>query len=281
MPWAVAAAAVVAGGSIYAASEAGKASQGAAETQAQAQQNALNYQMAREELPIQFRDQALSNLGGIAGYEGGTGSQQELIDRAKASPLYQQIIGNQQLGEDAITRNAAATGGLRSGDVQANLYDYNTRLENEALLESYNQQLGGIQQLAGMPLNTNAIANQMSNIGGTRAAGDIAAANAQQVGWQNAASAIGQGIQNYGMANYSDIRLKTDIKHEGTKNNHEWYSWEWNELANELGLNGRSEGVMAHLVYNYQPDSIVNIDGFIGVDMDSLGIDQTTELLRC
>jgi hypothetical protein len=43
------------------------------------------------------------------------------------------------------------TGGLRSGDVQANMYDYNARLQNKALLQSYNQQVQGLEGFASMP----------------------------------------------------------------------------------------------------------------------------------
>lgn len=276
MPWAaVAAAAVMAGGTIYASGQSAKASKEAAALQATAEGRALQYQMDRERLPVQFRDEALSRLGGLSGLEGGTGSQEDLIDQAKASPLYKQIMGNRQLGEDAILRNASATGGLRSGDVQANLYDYNARLENEALLTSYDEQKNQLQGLAGLGLNTNAIANQMGGIGRTRAAGDIAAAQAQQAGWQNASAVLGQGI-----ASLSDIRLKDNIKFEGTCNGHNVYSWNWNEAANERGLSGKSVGVMAHEVYEYLPDAVIDLDGYIGVFMEMLGIDENTELVK-
>ena len=56
------------------------------------------------------------------------GGQQELIDYARQSPLYAAIMGNLRHGEDSITRNAAATGGLRSGGVQENLASLNIDL---------------------------------------------------------------------------------------------------------------------------------------------------------
>ena len=260
MPWVVAAAAVVAGGTIYASGKAAEASKDAARLAAAGGDRALAYQQQVEELPLQFRNEALSRLGGVAGLEGGTGSQQQLIDQAMESPLYQQIIGNQKLGEESILRSASATGGLRSGDVQANLYDYNTRLGNEALLTAYDEQKSGLQGLAGLGLNTNQIAGSMRGINETLAAGDIAAAQARQTGWQNAAAAAGAGAQAYSVA-YSDVRLKSDIQYEGTCNGHKVYSWIWNELANELGLDGKSAGVMAHEVYEYFPDAIVNLEG--------------------
>ena len=135
------------------------------------QQKAVDYLIERGEIPNQFRDEALKRLGGLAGLEGGVGSQTDLIDKAKGSPLYAEIMGNKKAGEDAILRNASATGGLRSGDVNANMYDFNVNLQNKALLDSYNQQLMGLQGLAGLSGDTNAIASGMSNIGTTLQAG--------------------------------------------------------------------------------------------------------------
>jgi len=274
VPWAVAAAAIVAGGTIYASNKVGKASQGAANTAANAEQNKLNYLMEREALPQQFREGALTKLGGIYGLDGGEGSQQQLIDDAMASPLYKQIMGNQSLGEDAIMRNQAATGGFRSGNTQVNLSEYNTRLGNEALVESYNQQLGGLTSLANLPSNVNQIGQSMSNIGGIRAAGQVGAAQAQQVGIQNATNAIGQGLVAYGQGggSFSDIRAKKNIEYDGMVNGHKMYTWEWREEMSEFGLEGSGYGVMAHEVIEYAPEAVGMIDGILCVDYDMLDL---------
>ena len=135
------------------------------------QQKAVDYLIERGEIPNQFRDEALKRLGGLAGLEGGVGSQEDLITRAKGSPLYAEIMGGKKAGEESILRNASATGGLRSGDVNANMYDFNIQLQNKALLESYNKELMGLQGLAGLSGDTTAIAQGMSNIGTTLQSG--------------------------------------------------------------------------------------------------------------
>lgn len=161
----------------------------AADVQAQSQMEALEYLKQTEAIPQQFREGALTQLGGLYGLEGGAGDQQALIDRARTSPLYQSIMGGQQAGEQAIMRQAGATGGLRSGNVQGAMYDYNTQLQNQALLESYNQQLSGLTGMAQLPSMAPQIASGMAGIGQTQAQGITASAQAQQAsqqqGWGN------------------------------------------------------------------------------------------------
>ncbi len=155
-------------------------SSSAANKQASYEQQALDYLMQNEAIPQQFREGSLQALGGLYGLEGGTGSQQDIIDRAQASPLYSAIMGGRQAGEEAILRNASATGGLRSGNVQGALTDYGSQLDNRALLESYNQQISGLTGLAQLPSNANQIAATQAGIGNTLAMGDIASQQADQ-----------------------------------------------------------------------------------------------------
>ena len=259
------------------ADKAADASKDAAQTQASSEQAALDYQIEREALPRQFSERALKGLGGLYGLEGGTGNQQDLIDRAISSPLYQSIMGGQEAGEESILRNASMTGGFRSGNVQENLYDYNTQLQNRALLESYNQQLQGLTGLAGLPNNTNAIANQMSSIGQTLGQGQVAAGQAQQVGYnQMGSNMMGManlGIQAYDAGiNFSDRRLKKNLEKIGEVNGHNWYMWDWNIVANKMGLDGKSEGVLADELVITNPDCIGIKDGFMFVDYAKLKI---------
>lgn len=187
-----------------AATEAG-AYERAAAMEAEAQMEQLAYLKEREAIPQQFREEALTRLGGLAGLEGGVGSQQQLIEQAKISPLYQELLGGREAGEEAILRQAGATGGLRSGNVQAALAGYNMQLQNQALTQAYNQQLQGLQGLANLPSNVTQIGQTMAGIGQTqaagltaagqtRAAGQIAAGQAQQAGIQGVGSAIGSGL---------------------------------------------------------------------------------------
>lgn len=259
----------------------------ASEIEAGYKREALDYLKAREEIPQQFREGSLSRLGGLYGLEGGVGSQQQLIDQAMASPLYGAIMGGQEAGEEAILGSAAATGGLRSGDVQSALYDYNTQLQNQALLESYNQQLQGLQGLAGLPSGASEIAGLTSGIGQTlgggisgsgmaTSQGQIAAAQAMQTGQQQQAGnlmGLGQlGLSAYGMGMFSDRRLKKNIKHVGTVKGWNWYTWSWGIVAKKMGLSGKSQGVMADEVYVKRPDCVIMKDLFMFVLYGNLGI---------
>lgn len=170
------------GGTLGGSMDASQAAEEAAKTQAAAQTQALNYLKQVNQLPLELRDQALKKLESVYLSQEG---QADIIKQAQASPLYGAIMGGQKAGEEAILRNAAATGGLRSGNTQYNLADYNTQLQNNALLQAYGSTLGGIQSLAGLGTNENNIANMMAGIGATQAQGQAGAAQAQQQGISN------------------------------------------------------------------------------------------------
>lgn len=251
--------------------EAAEASIKGSEIQAKYQREALAYLKEREALPQQFREEALTGLGGLYGLEGGTGDQQALIDRAILSPLYQSIMGGQEAGEESILRSAAMTGGFRSGGVQANLYDYNVQLRNKALLESYNQQLQGLTGLAGLPSGAGQIATQTAGIGQTLSQGQIAAARAEQTGTQQAFGNL-LGLGTLGVAMFSDRRLKNNLEKIGEVNGHNWYMWDWNIVANKMGFEGKSEGILADELVKTNPECIGIKDGFMFIDYTKLGI---------
>ena len=242
----------------------------AAEIAAGGQRESLDYLKEVEALPLELRNKYLPQYADIA--SGGQG-QQDLIDSAKASPLYDAIMGGQQAGEQAILRNASATGGLRSGNASGALTDYGSQLENKALLTSYNQQLSGIQGLANMPLNTNNVANAMAAPARTQAQGIIAGSQARQDANQSLTNnLIGLGGAAF-MApagTFSDIRLKDNIKYLGIDDGHKVYSWTWKKEAKEFGLKGDDTGVMAHEVAEYMPEAISTSGGYILVNYDML-----------
>lgn len=248
--------------SIFGGDDAADAAKDAAEIQAQAQQQALEYLKETERIPQQFREQALLGLGGLYGLEGGEGSQQELIDRAKMSPLYRAILGTGEAGEEAILRRAAATGGLRSGDVQSALYDHTQQLQNRALLESYNQQVQGLSGLAGLPSRAGEIAQYTAGIGQTLGQGQIAAAQAEQAG-------LGLGINTLlgvGQIAFSDRRLKEGVIKIGESGGLNIYAWQWNDEAADLGLTGDGFGVMADEVERILPNAVSEYQGYKVVD---------------
>jgi hypothetical protein len=205
------------GGSLLSAGMASKASSDAADTYGDAQREAteaqlgfqreqLDYLKELDRLPREYRDAALTQLGNA--YTGDQAQQQTFIDRARNSPIYAAIMGGRKEGEDAILRNASATGGLRSGNVKHNLYDSNVLLENKALLTAYQDQIQGVAGLAGTPGYGTQVANVMGGMGDTVATGiaaegqadaqgQIASAQAWQQGIQGAGSAIGTGVGNY------------------------------------------------------------------------------------
>ena len=246
----------------------------AAGIQAQYQREALDYLKEKEALPREYSEAAITQMGGTVGI--GDGNQQEIIDRALASPLYGAIMGGQEAGEDAILRNASATGGLRSGNVQSNLYDYNVQLQNKALLESYNQQMTTLHGLSGLPTMAPQIAQQTGAIGTTLAQGITAAAQAQQAASQNSMGNLmglgNLGIAAYGAGMFSDRRLKKNIKKIGEYKGRNWYSWDWNIVAQKMGLKGNTVGCMADEVYATNPEAILIKNLFMMIDYAKIGI---------
>ena len=242
--------------------QASEASAEGARIAAESQRESLDYLKEREALPQQFREGALQQLGGLYGLEGGTGSQQQFIDQAKASPMYEAMLRS---GDESALRNRSATGGLRSGGAIADTQE----AQDRALLTSYNQQLQGVQGLANLPSNTNQIAAGTAGIGQTLAQGVTAGAQGQ-IAAQNMGMNQLIGLGQAGAMAFSDIRLKENIKHLGAEDGQNWYSWDWNDKASELGLSGSDTGVMAHEVFDSKPEAIGTFAGYITVDYSQL-----------
>lgn len=244
--------------------DSAEASEDAAEIQAQYQREALDYLKEVEALPRQYREAALTQLGAVYGLKGTPAEQQAAMSRLEQSPYYKAVMSGRAAGEESILRNASATGGLRSGNTQEALVDYNAQLKNQAIMQS----IGGLQGFAGQPTNANQIASLTSGIGNTYAQGIIGGAQAQQAG-------LGMGINTgLGIANliWSDQRLKSDIEFVGERNGHNWYRWTWNEAANAIGLSGTGEGVIAGEVEIYRPDAVSVRLGYKCVDYSALGV---------
>lgn len=214
--------------------------------QAEYQREALEY-LKQSQAPLLEAQQF--GLSGLMDYYGG--NQQGLIDQVQASQFYSSMIDQ---GEEAVLRNAAATGGLRSGTTQ-NALAQNSQNVLQGLV---GQQLGGLGQLAGYQPNVTSVANATSGIGQTLSQGMIANAQAKQEGTANAlnmATSILGGL-------FSDERLKTNIKKVGRVNGFNWYSWTWNDVAEKLGLSGESQGVLAQEVEKIKPELIGQREGY-------------------
>ena len=152
---------------------AADASQSAADTSVAFQREALDYLKQSQEPLLEAQQFGLS---GLMDYY--SGNQQGLVDAAMQSPYYTSMLAQ---GEEATLRNAAATGGLRSGTTQNALAANNQNVLNSAI----GQQLGGLQMLSGFQPNTTSIANMTSGIGSTLAQGQLGAAQARQQGLGN------------------------------------------------------------------------------------------------
>ena len=277
-----------------AADAAADASMRAAGMSAAAQEKALEYQKQVDKLPLKYRDEALTGLRDVYMGQG----QGEMIDKAMNSPLYQALMGGMKTGQEAVLQNAAMQGNWRSGDAKMNMMDYTTRTGQNALLASYDDLLSGMRSFTNPDLNTSGIANTTAGIGATQAAGVTGAAQAQQMGEQSKWDAI-TGAVNTGLNAYdtyrssqpatpppasipymsdeeylrSDIRLKENIVKVGEMNGFNIYEWSWNDIAKKhYGLEGKSRGVMAHEVYETNPDAIKIDDGILTVNYAKLGV---------
>jgi len=275
------------GGVLGGGDDAADAAKDASRAQVAAQKEALDYLKEKEKLPRQFSEGALRGLGGMYGLKGGeAGFRDKLLGFAQDSPLYaaQQDLINQRLmdAENLQGRQASVGGFLRSGVLADALAKERGRAgvaESQALANIYGQELAGLQGLANLPQNTNAIANQMSQIGQTRAQGIIGAQQSQQAADQAGFGNL-MGIASLAAAPFTggaslafcDVRLKDNVKYMESVNGHRWYKWDWNDNAKELGLSGSGEGVMAHEVAEYMPEAIGESKGYLTVNYGVLGI---------
>lgn len=241
---------------------AAKAARGAADTAAGAQREALEYLKEQEAIPQQFREGALGQLGGLFGLEGGDPNAMEQI---QGNPIYQATMGMIPQQEEAILRNQSATGGLRTGGTEMMLAE-NQRMNQ---LSAIQNTMGGLQGLAGLPSYAPQIAGGMAGIGQTLAQGQVAGAQAQQQGIGNT---LGLGLNALSLAGFSDVRLKENIQPAGDRYGFAWYTWDWNDDAEPLGLSGKAEGVLAQDIAVTRPDAIGMEKGYLTVNYEKLGL---------
>ena len=223
----------------------------------------MDYLKAQNKLPTEIRDQALKQMQSFYSTPEG---QQEMIDRVQSDPLYQQQL---KAGEEATLRAASATGGLRGGGSIADVASY----QNQLLSQGINQQLGGLQSMAGMPTNANQIASMTAGIGQTLGQGQIAAAQNQQAGNQagfgNMMGLANLGLSAYSANLFSDERLKDNLtKTSGTSNpSVNKYSWTWNDDAKQLGMSGNDSGYVAQEIEKVWPELVtIHSSGYKMID---------------
>lgn len=128
---------------------------------------------------------AQQNLAGLNGYA----PQQAAIQALQGSPAF---TAAQQLGENRILANASATGGLRGGNVQAALAQFNPALLASTINDQY-ARLGGLTSIG-----QNAAAG-VGNAG--MATGNNVSQLLQGIGSANAGAALSAGRSDMMLGN--------------------------------------------------------------------------------
>lgn len=83
-------------------------------------------------------------------------------------------------------------------------------------------------------------------------------AGAKKGGTSNLIGQIGGAL----IDQYSDVRLKQNIRPIGEHNGHKFYTWDWNGKAAQFGLRGPGGGVIAQEVEQYAPELIGEENGY-------------------
>lgn len=136
-------------GGITGAKQSGKAAGKAAATQAAAAQAGIEEQKRQFDALVKLMTPYVEAGTGAIGQQqaliglGGPEAQRTAMAGFEQSPLFQALT---QQGESAILQNAAATGGLRGGNVQAALSQFRPQVLN-ALIEQQYGRLGGLSTL--------------------------------------------------------------------------------------------------------------------------------------
>ena len=221
MPW------IVGGAIIGGALLSGEASKSAANTQAdasrqatQAQQDALNKQIALNQPFYDTGVNAMNKLAGQANYT-------PAAFNYEADPGYAFRFGE---GMKGINATAAARGGLISGNALRAASDYgqasgsqeyqnayNRYLTNNAQnLQAYNTNTANQQYLANLGQSSaNNQANQIGNFGNSAASNMIGAGNANAAGTVGMANAVTSGLGTY--LNYNQNQNMLNAFNDRTK----------------------------------------------------------------
>lgn len=208
-------AAAVVGAGIGGSLLSSNASKSAANTASNAQSSASNAAIAQQNAQFQALQQSLSpyvnaGTGALTGQQNllglnGNGAQQSAIDGITNGAQYKSL---QTAGNNALLQNASATGGLRGGNIQGGLAQFNQSLLAQQIQQQY-ANLGGLTSIgqnaaAGVGNAGMSNANQISGLlqqGGAAAAGNALAGGAANAGLYNSlGSAVGTyaGLGGFG-----------------------------------------------------------------------------------
>jgi hypothetical protein len=243
---------------------AGGAGSDAAAVQADYQQQGLDYLKEVNALPRQFREDAMRQLAGGLGMEGGTGpSRSQRMQEISMGDEYRGQLGRAQ---ESVLRGHSATGGARGGDARRDMAGIAPALATDI----YDREQSGLNAMAfGLPSNSSQQAPMYGQIGQTLAQGQTAD---QMMYQQNRQNNMNMGLAGLTavMSMFSDPTLKKDIKVVGKYKGLDWCEWTWNKAGEALGLAGKSVGVMADEVKRKYPHLVKEIDGKMIVSYEGL-----------
>lgn len=191
------------GSSLLSGITGGKGAKKAAAAQAAAYQKGIDEQRREFDASQQrfqpYNDFGLASMGSLSdllGLNGGD-KQGSAIDALKSSPGF---TSRYNTGADTILQNAAATGGLRGGNVQNSLANFGSNL----LGDVYNQQVGNLTNGVGIGSgtvttlgqlgqnNANSIAQLLGQQGNAQASGILGQTNATTNGFNDIAKLLSQ-----------------------------------------------------------------------------------------
>lgn len=172
-------------GGITGASQQAEAAGQASQTQAGMAQAGIDEQRRQFDKMVELLSPYVTAGKGALGAQqnliglGGAGPQQAAISALQQSP---EFLALQQQGENAMLQNAAATGGLRGGNLQGALAQFRPQILANLINQQYSR-LGGLSQMGqasaagqasgGMQTGAN-IANLLGQQGAALAGGQLA-----------------------------------------------------------------------------------------------------------
>lgn len=190
---------------IYSANKSASAANNAAQIQSQSDQAGIAEQQrqfdAIQKLLSPYVNAGTGALGAQQNLLGtnGAAAQQSAIAGIQGSPQYQALSNS---GQDAILANASATGGLRGGNVQAALGQFQPQLLAQLIDQQYSR-LGGLTSIgqnaaagvgnAGMS-TSNQITSLLGQQGSALAGGALASGRADTLGASSVTNGILSGL---------------------------------------------------------------------------------------
>lgn len=194
----------VVGGSLVGGYLSSQAQSEAADTAAQAQIEAAKLGIGEQQRQFDITQKLLApyiqgGTGALGAQQAllglsGADAQQQAIAALQASPEFQALTTQ---GENALLQNAAATGGLRGGNVQAALAQFRPQVLSQLINQQYSR-LGGLSSLgqasaagqAALGQQTGAsIADLLGQQGAAQAGSALAQGQAQAQMYGNISSA--------------------------------------------------------------------------------------------